>query len=274
MDKAMHMPSIPSFKNLRVVVLDWAGTTVDCGCRGPVRAFVESFAAHGLEVTEAEARGPMGMGKRDHVAAMLDMPRIRDLWTKNHQAPPGQADIDRMYDHVQNSMMDVIARHSAPITGAVAGVSIMRGAGLRIGSCTGYPRPVAEKMASVAALSGFSPDCLLCATDVPHSRPSPDMCKAILRRFALDDPRLAVKIGDTVQDILEGKNAGMWTIGITLTGSLMGLSEDEIEALPASRLAAALEKAERELVAAGADFLATDIPSCLPMLERIDSMLP
>ena len=267
-----HYPT-SSFKTLRAVVLDWAGTTVDCGCRGPVRAFVESFAAHGLEVTEDEARGPLGMGKRDHVAAMLAMPRIRNLWTKNYHVPLGEGDIERIYDHVQNSMMDVIARHSAPITGAVAGVSIMRGAGLRIGSCTGYPRPVAEKMASVAALSGFSPDCLLCATDVAQSRPAPDMCEVILRRFALDEPRLAVKIGDTVQDVLEGKNAGMWTIGITLTGSLVGLSEDEIEVLPTLQLESALEKAEQELVAAGADFLATDIPSCLPMLERIDSMI-
>ena len=61
---------------IQAVVFDWAGTLVDCGSCGPVQAFVESFAAHGVQVTTAEARAPMGMGKREHVAAMLAMPRI------------------------------------------------------------------------------------------------------------------------------------------------------------------------------------------------------
>ena len=261
-----------SRRNLQAVILDWAGTTVDCGCRGPVRVFVESFAAHGLEVTEAEARGPMGMGKLDHVAAMLAMPRIRDLWVRAHAQPPGSEVIERIYQHVQNSMLDVIARYSTPIPGAVAGVSCMRAAGLRVGSCTGYPRPVAERMADMAALSGYAPECLLCATDVVHARPAPDMCLEILRRFGITDPRRAVKIGDTAQDVLEGKNAGMWTIGITLTGSLVGLSEDELAALTPAERQATQEKAGQELSAAGADFLAPDIPSCLPLLERIGAM--
>ena len=169
-------------------------------------------------------------------------------------------------------MLDVIVRYSTPITGAVAGVSVMRAAGLRVGSCTGYPRPVAEKMAERAALAGFFPDCLVCATDVAKGRPSPDMCLEILRRFGLSEPRRVVKIGDTVQDVLEGKNAGLWTIGVTLTGSLTGLSEEELAALTPAQREAAEEKAGRELTAAGADFLAPDIPSCLPLLARIDAM--
>ncbi len=261
-----------SLKNLQAVILDWAGTTVDYGCRGPARVFVESFAVHGLNVTEAEAREPMGMNKLDHVAAMLAMPRIGQLWTKLHGSPPDAAAAELVYGHVQQSMLDVIARYSIPIPGAVAGVSVMRAAGLRIGSCTGYPRPVAEKMAERAALAGFSPDCLLCATDVAKGRPAPDMCLEILRRFSISNPWRAVKIGDTVQDILEGRSAGMWTIGITLTGSLVGLSEEELAALSPARREAVVEKAGRDLTLAGADFLAPDIPSCLPLLERIDAM--
>ena len=262
-----------SCAKIQAVILDWAGTTVDCGCRGPVQVFVESFAAHGLEVTEAEARGPMGMGKLDHVAAMLAMPRIRECWRERHGSTPDASVVECIYDHVQRSMLDVIVRYSTPITGAVAGVSVMRAAGLRVGSCTGYPRPVAEKMAERAALAGFFPDCLVCATDVAKGRPSPDMCLEILRRFGLSEPRRVVKIGDTVQDVLEGKNAGLWTIGVTLTGSLTGLSEEELAALTPAQREAAEEKAGRELTAAGADFLAPDIPSCLPLLERIDAML-
>ena len=55
----------------QAVILDWAGTTVDYGSRAPVQVFIEIFSRRGIEVTEAEARGPMGSAKRDHIAAKI-----------------------------------------------------------------------------------------------------------------------------------------------------------------------------------------------------------
>ncbi len=269
----VNTASSPGFERLRAVVFDWAGTLVDCGSRCPVQAFAESFSAHGVEVETVEARVPMGLGKREHVAAMFAMPRIAARWEQIHGAPPGEEDIDRVYGLVETSLIDIIARYSMPIPGAVEAVAAMRGRGLRIGSCTGYPRPVAEKMAATAALAGLRPDCLVCATDVPQSRPAPDMCREILGRLKVSDPKTAVKIGDTKQDILEGLRAGMWTIGITLTGSLVGLSEGELAALPASRRDLLERAAGETLQAAGADFLAPDIPSCMRILDFIEEEL-
>ena len=40
-----------------------------------------------------------------------------------------------------------------------------------------------------------------------------------------------VKIGDTISDIEEGLNAGMWTIGLTKSGNSLGLSLDETDRL-------------------------------------------
>ena len=55
------------------VILDWAGTAVDHGCRGPVAVFSRAFERFGIEPTIGECRKPMGLAKRAHVAAMLDM---------------------------------------------------------------------------------------------------------------------------------------------------------------------------------------------------------
>ena len=44
---------------LQAVVLDWAGTTVDHGCLAPAAIFREAFAAHGVDITVAQARAPM-----------------------------------------------------------------------------------------------------------------------------------------------------------------------------------------------------------------------
>ena len=54
-------------REIRAVLFDWAGTTVDYGSRAPTQVFLEIFRGRGIAITEAEARGPMGMGKRDHI---------------------------------------------------------------------------------------------------------------------------------------------------------------------------------------------------------------
>lgn len=67
---------------IRLAVFDWAGTLVDHGSRAPVLAFVETFARAGVEASEAEARVPMGLEKRAHLAAMLNEPAPRPLGSR------------------------------------------------------------------------------------------------------------------------------------------------------------------------------------------------
>ena len=259
-----------NFRHLKAVVFDWAGTTVDFGCQGPVQAFVESFAAFGVAVTAAEAREPMGMGKREHVAALCAMLRIAELWREVHGTTPVETDIDRIYAVVEEKMLSVITRFSIPTPGTLEAVAQMRRQGLRIGSCTGYPRSVAEQLAKEAKRHGYEPDVLVCATDVPQGRPAPDMCRAVLAAFGVDAPEKAVKIGDTVNDVLEGVAAGMWVIGITLSGSLAGLSARELNELSGKEKERLEIHCSGQLAAAGAHFTAPGVFACLPLLQRID----
>ncbi|MFW5753105.1 MAG: phosphonoacetaldehyde hydrolase, partial [Planctomycetota bacterium] len=60
--------------------------------------FVRAFAAFAVEITIEEARGPMGMAKRDHIQAVMHLPRVRDAWAKRHGRTPSEADIDRVYE--------------------------------------------------------------------------------------------------------------------------------------------------------------------------------
>ena len=64
----------------QAVIFDWAGTTVDYGSRAPTQAFIEIFRRRGIEITEPEARGPMGLTKRDHIAAIAALPRVARIW--------------------------------------------------------------------------------------------------------------------------------------------------------------------------------------------------
>lgn len=262
--------SLGPLRHLQCVIFDWAGTTVDFGCQGPVQAFVESFAAFDVAISPAEAREPMGMGKREHVAALFAMPRIARLWEQQHGTAYTENTIDDVYARVEASMLSCITRYCTPIDGTLEAIAAMRAAGLRIGSCTGYPRSVGLALAAEAKTHGYAPDLMVCATDVPQGRPAPDMCQAILKTFDITKPHQAVKIGDTVNDVLEGVRAGMWVVGITLSGSLAGLSPEEVEALSAAEKFRLEQHIADTLRAAGAHYTAPHVRACLPILEEID----
>lgn len=59
------------FSSIRLVLFDWAGTTVDFEFCAPTRAFQQRFASRGIELSAAVARGPMGTNKRDHSTQLL-----------------------------------------------------------------------------------------------------------------------------------------------------------------------------------------------------------
>ena len=62
---------------IRAVIFDWAGTTVDYGCFAPVKGFIDGYKSIGIDITNEMARKPMGLLKLDHtreIAKMLDTP--------------------------------------------------------------------------------------------------------------------------------------------------------------------------------------------------------
>ena len=93
---------------IEAVIFDWAGTTVDYGCFAPVQAFVEVFKHFGIEPTMDEVREPMGMLKIDHIRTMLSMPRIHDLWVKEHGTEPSEDHVLQMYDLFESKLMSIL----------------------------------------------------------------------------------------------------------------------------------------------------------------------
>ena len=69
---------------ISLVIFDWAGTTVDHGCMAPIAAFQKAFKTYQIDLTVAQARGPMGMHKKDHIRTLLAIPEIAEQWQKVH----------------------------------------------------------------------------------------------------------------------------------------------------------------------------------------------
>ena len=63
-------------KEIKCVIMDWAGTAVDYGCFAPLKAFLKVFKEEkGIEITLRQAREPMGMLK---ICLLYTSPSPRD----------------------------------------------------------------------------------------------------------------------------------------------------------------------------------------------------
>jgi phosphonoacetaldehyde hydrolase len=261
-------------QSVKLVIFDWAGTTVDHGCFAPLAAFVGAFAAHGVEVTAGEARAPMGLHKKDHLRALLQLPEVAARWRQAHGRDWTEDDVASLFRRFVPLQLEVIDRHSRLVPGLLPCVAELRRRGIKIGATTGYFREAAQRVYDAARAQGYVPDVCLCAEDVPAGRPAPWMAFRIMEQLNVYPPAAVVKVGDTVPDIAEGLNAGAWSVGVVATGSEVGCTDHEYAALPAAVRDAKKAAARQKLRAAGAHHVidsVADLPALLDTLAEASS---
>jgi phosphonoacetaldehyde hydrolase len=258
------------FTFLRAVMLDWAGTTVDYGSIAPVIALQTLFTKHGIVLSDEDARRDMGLLKRDHIQAILALPNISAEWESHFGRQPGPNEVASLFYEFGPLQMEIITKHSQLIAGVVETVRDWQSHGLRIGSSTGYTRAMLAPVLEQAAKGGYRPDSSVCPDEVDAGRPAPWMLARNARLLEVYPPSACVKIGDTISDIQEGRYAGMWTIGLTRTGNMIGLNETSWALLPHSEQQSRLKHAESQLLDAGADFIAEDLVACSSILSQIE----
>ncbi|MDX1992407.1 MAG: phosphonoacetaldehyde hydrolase [bacterium] len=258
---------------LQAVILDWAGTTVDYGSRAPTQVFIEVFAQHGIQITADEARGPMGLFKRDHIRQITQLPRVKEQWQSVHHRLPDEEDAQNIYMDFTPRQLEVIVQYADLIPGVRDTVEAYRESGLKIGSCTGYTRSMMAVLLPEATRQRYHPDSLVCPEDVGGGRPAPWMIWQNAIKLQVSTASAMVKIGDTVADIDEGRNAGTWTVALAKTGNELGLSEAEVDALAPDDVAARLNAIYEKLYAAGAHYVVDSLADTLPVLDDINARL-
>jgi len=258
---------------LKAVVLDWAGTTVDFGSVAPARTLQRLFTSQGIELSEQEARRHMGLPKKEHIRGILSLPRIRDEWKRNHGAEPADSDVDSMYAAFIPLQFACLMDYSAVIPGVAEAVTGLRTRGLKIGSTTGYTREMLDMLLTSSVREGYEPDCSLTPGEVGKGRPHPFMMFECARRLDVYPMVAIAKVGDTPVDVLEGLNAGSWSIGIAGTGNAVGLTQAQFDGLSQSEKEDRLIRARRELREAGAHYVIDNFAQLDPVLDEIDVRL-
>jgi len=259
---------------VKLVIFDWAGTTLDYGCYAPAVVFVEVFKRRQVEISMEQARRPMGLKKLDHIRAISQQDEVAQLWRQVHGKDCTEADVQDMFEKdFVPLQIACIADYSELIPGTVEAVNELKGRGIKIGSSSGYFTEAMEINFREAKKQGYVPDVNACASDVPAGRPEPWMVMSNMQQARVFPPEAVVKVDDTKPGIAEGLNAGTWTVGLSKTGNEVGLNQQELEALPAEQVARKVAHAAEGLAKAGAHYVVESISDVPPIIAEIEQRL-
>ena len=258
---------------IEAVLLDWAGTTMDFGCMAPAVVFVEVFRRKKVPITTEEARAPMGAHKRVHIQRISELDSVRRRWQETHGRLPNDDDVSAMFAEFVPLQLECLSNYSALIPGTVEAIATLRSRGIKIGSTTGYLTDMVRINQVDAKRQGYEPDTTVCASDVPAGRPYPYMCLQNVIKLGVSTVHACVKIDDTVPGVEEGLNAGMWTIGLAVSGTEVGMTLDEWKALPAAAQKVKRERAYARMQQGGAHYTVDTIADIMPCIDDIQARI-
>lgn len=258
---------------VRAVVFDISGTVLDFGCRGPVAAFVQLFARHGVTLSTGEARRPMGTHKRDHLWTLLTDPAIGARWEAANRAKPTRELLDQLCAEFAPLQAAVVTEYCDVIPGVPRVVAELRRRKIKIANTTGFESGMIKDLIPLAAAGGYVPDLWVCPDHVGKGRPAPWMMFHAARQLDVYPPHTLVKVGDTPADAAEGHAAGAWVVAVVRSGNEVGCSEAELAALPASEREARVWAAHTKLAGCAPHYLIDTVADLMPVVDAISERI-
>ncbi|AZA91603.1 Phosphonoacetaldehyde hydrolase [Chryseobacterium nakagawai] len=210
-------------KNIELLVLDMAGTTVNED-NVVYKTLTKAVNEYGYEVKlEQVLITCAGMEKLEAITSLLK------------EINGNEEDAAAIFENFSGKLKDAYQNLEVkPINGTEDFLLKMKAQHKKVVLNTGYTYEIAQQLLDkLQWKENIHFDALITADDVSESRPSPEMINLAMKKFNILEPEKVLKAGDSVIDIEEGKNAGC---GLT------------VAVLSGAQNRAALEKAEPDYI--------------------------
>lgn len=139
------------------------------------------------------------------------------------------------------------------------------------GTTTGYDAEMLALVLPIAAKQGYRPAVNITSEQTGGvGRPAPAMLALAAEQLTIIDPTTVMKIGDSVNDILEGNNADAVSVGIIDGSNIMGLSELAFNALSPAEQAERRAHVTAAYQRAGADYILQSMAELPALLDQIN----
>jgi phosphonoacetaldehyde hydrolase len=260
---------------VKALVLDWSGTVADAYVIAPAVVFVEVFTNQGVEISMEEARGPMGLRKDLHIKALTEEPEIRDRWRMVHDRYPTQDDVDRMFADFVPAQLECLPKYTTLLPGIAEVVQRLQARGIKIGSSTGFIRPMVDILEAAAKEQGYVPDASVAGDEVIHgARPKPFMVYRNLDLMDVHPIHSVIKVDDTVSGVGEALEAGCWGVGVSRYSNYMNINTlDEEATLSEGEIQRRHELTREKLRLCGAHYVIDSLADIEPVIADVNARL-
>ena len=191
---------------LKMIVFDMAGTTVD-EQNVVYKMLHRAISEAGFELSLDDVLR-QGAGK-EKMQAIVDILQDKHLEKSELQVIYNKflLLLDEAYQHLE----------VVPQPGAVEIFYYLKAQNIKVVLNTGYNQQTADQLlAKLNWKVGVEIDAIITASQVRANRPQPDMILLAMEQMGITNCDVVAKVGDSIIDIEEGKNAGCaLSIGIT-----------------------------------------------------------
>jgi phosphonatase-like hydrolase len=191
---------------LKMIVFDMAGTTVD-EQNVVYKTLHRAISEAGFELSLDDVLR-QGAGK-EKMQAIFDILQDEHLEKSELQVIYNKflLLLDEAYQHLE----------VVPQPGAVEIFYYLKAQNIKVVLNTGYNQQTADQLlAKLNWKVGVEIDAIITASQVRANRPQPDMILLAMEQMGITNCDVVAKVGDSIIDIEEGKNAGCaLSIGIT-----------------------------------------------------------
>ena len=260
---------------VKAVILDWSGTTADAYVLAPAVVFVDVFKKHGVEISMAEARGPMGLRKDLHIKSLTEVPEIRERWNGVHGKYPGQEEVDAMFADFVPMQLECLRQYTTLLPGVAETTQQLQAQGIKIGSTTGFLRAMVDILEEDAKKQGYTPDASVAGDEVAHgARPKPFMVYRNLDLLDVHPIQSVVKVDDTISGVGEALEAGCWGVGISRYSNYMDVDSFEHEkSLSEQEIQRRLAFTRETLRKAGAHYVIDELSELPEIIDDVNARL-
>ena len=257
------------------LVLDWSGTTADEYVLAPAVVFVDVFKKYNVEISMAEARGPMGLRKDLHILELTKVPEIRERWKVVYGKYPDQSDVDDMFKDFVPMQLSCLRKYTTLLPHVAEVTQKFQKEGIKIGSSTGFVRSMVDILEEDAEKQGYTPDASVAGDEVINgARPKPFMVYRNLDLMNVHPIQSVVKVDDTVSGVGEALEAGCWGVGIARYSNYMDMDTlEEAGSLPEEEIQRRLIKTRDILQKAGAHYVIDTFDQLVDVVDDINLRL-
>jgi phosphonatase-like hydrolase len=190
-----------------LIFFDLIGTTIkDSNAHESlvIDAFYKSFALNGFQLSYAKVNEQRGKRKREAIQNLI---------------PHGLS--IQVEDQIYNDFMRLLnasRNNFTEMPGALKLFSFVQNKGIKIAIGSGLPIDFINELIRSLRWQSINFNYIGSSEELGRGRPDPIMILDSMKTLNIKDKSKVLKIGDTIVDIQEGKNAGVLTAAV-LTGT-------------------------------------------------------